>query len=246
MEEKQTIIAGRKPVLDALTSEVLIDKILLQNGVQSDFEKEIQELVEGKNITIQMVPRETLNRLTKSNHQGVVAYTALIQYNDPSFLQEYIDQKEGNLLFLILDGITDVRNFGAIARSAECFGVDAIIISQNKQARLNEEAIKTSAGALLKIPLVRAKNLSEAFEILKSNEVKIVAGTLSSDRKLADISFEGSAAIILGAEDKGVSKESLKWAEERFVIPQKGRTQSLNVSVAAGVILYEARRSFFA
>jgi len=217
-----------------------IDKILFQRNVSGESIGEIRKLAQKMNIPIQQVPPEKLHGLTRANHQGVIAYAALFAYLD---LQAVIDQivSEGQIpLFVLLDGITDVRNIGAIARSSVCFGAQAIIIPDKGIAALNEEALKSSAGALEKISICRVTSLLKAVDSLHLNGIRAFASTMESERKVSDLPLEQPSCIMMGSEDRGLQPYLSKAADEQFTIPMSGRFDSLNVSVAAGIILYEA------
>ncbi len=237
------LIIGRKPVLEALEADKNIDKIFIQQSSAGQEIAEIQKLSKQKNIATSYVPVEKLNRFTKANHQGVIALTALTDYLP---LQDIIDQINDNgdtPLLAILDGITDTRNLGAIARSAFCFGVHAIVIPISNNAAITEEAIKTSAGALNNIALCKTPSVEQAIDTLKLNGIQIVASALQTSNSIDNLDFKVPTAIVLGSEDKGVSNYVLKAADNLFQIPMSGNFDSLNVSVAAGIIFYEANKS---
>ncbi len=236
------LIFGRHPVLDALKSGKTIDKVLLQQGTKGELEKEIRRLCKAQTIPLQMIPKERMNRLSRSNHQGVICFLSLIEYQRLAAVLPFIYEQSKIPLFLLLDGITDVRNFGAIARTAEVMGVHALIIPKKKSAQINSEAIKASAGALLDLPVCREPSIIAAIEFLQLSGVQVFAGDLQANTAIGQVDFKGPAAIVLGAEDRGVSPSILKMVNEVFIIPQVGKTNSLNVSVATGVILYEITR----
>lgn len=239
MAEKDDIIYGRNPVIEALESDKDVDKVLILNSIRGPFEKEIRKLCKLRNIPIQYVPNAKLDKFTRKNHQGIVAFGSLIVYQKIENIVPLLFE-EGKLpLLLILDGITDVRNFGAISRSAEVFGAHAIVIGEKKSARINHEAFKTSAGAILKIPICREKSLPSTIDFLRNSGFQIFATDLNTDLFIGDIDFNNPCAIIIGSEGEGVSKSLLDRCDQSFKIPQKGETDSLNVSVASGVILYE-------
>jgi len=234
------LIIGRQPLLEAIQAGRPIDKILFQRNVSGESIGEIRKLAQKMNIPIQQVPPEKLHGLTRANHQGVIAYAALFSYLD---LQSVIDHtvSEGQTpLFVLLDGITDVRNIGAIARSAVCFGAQAIIIPDKGIAALNEEALKSSAGALEKISICRVTSLLKAVDSLHLNGIRAFASTMESEREASDLPLEQPSCIMMGSEDRGLQPYLNKAADEQFTIPMSGRFDSLNVSVAAGIILYEA------
>jgi 23S rRNA (guanosine2251-2'-O)-methyltransferase len=236
------LIIGRHPVIEAIESGRAIDKIFFQNNVSGDSIGRIRRLAKDKNIPIQQVPLEKLYSFTRGNHQGCIAIAALVQYLD---LQQVIDQVVGKgetPLFLILDGITDVRNIGAIARTALCYGVQAIIIPDKGVAALQEDALKSSAGALEKILISRVNSLMKAVDELHLNGIRVLASELKAEKNVFDCDFKMPVTIVMGSEDKGIYPALLKICDEKFKIPMKGDFESLNVSVATGIILYEAMK----
>ena len=217
-----------------------MDKILLQRNTSGDAIAEIRQLAREHNIPIQVVPVEKLASMTRANHQGVLAFAGLVQYLD---LQQVIDHVVGSgrvPLFVMLDGVTDVRNIGAIARSALCCGAQAIIIPDKGVGALNEEAMKSSAGALERINICRVNSLLKAVDSLHLNGIKVFTSEMNADRKVSELPLEEPCCIVMGSEDKGVQSYIRKAADEHFSIPMAGDFDSLNVSVAAGIILYEA------
>ena len=237
-----SLIIGRKPLIEAIQSGRGVDKILFQRNVSGESIGEIRKLAERHGIPIQQVPQEKLSSLTRANHQGVLAIGSLFRYID---LQQAIDQvvAEGiPPLFILLDGITDVRNIGAIARSAVCCGAQAMIIPDKGIAALNEEALKSSAGALEKIHICRVNSLLKAVDALHLNGIKVYASGMRADRQVYELDWNEPSCIMMGSEDKGLQPYLLKAADERFSIPMQGNFDSFNVSVAAGIILYEAMK----
>lgn len=228
--------------MDAVKAGKAVDRILLQYGVQMDFEKEIRELAKEYDVPIQVLPRERMNRITRKNHQGIIAYLSLLPYYKIEDVLPLIYEKGETPLFMLLDGITDVRNFGAIARSAEIMGVHAIIIPEKGAAQINPDAVKTSAGALTKITICREKSLLTTIEFLKTNGIQTFASDLTAKKSISELDFTGPAAIVIGSEDQGVSPHILRTVQQPFIIPQRGTTDSFNVSVAAAIVLYEADR----
>lgn len=217
-----------------------MDKILLQRNTSGDAIAEIRQLAREHNIPIQVVPVEKLASMTRANHQGVLAFAGLVQYLD---LQQVIDHVVGSgrvPLFVMLDGVTDVRNIGAIARSALCCGAQAIIIPDKGVGALNEEAMKSSAGALERINICRVNSLLKAVDSLHLNGIKVFTSEMNADRKVSELPLEEPCCIVMGSEDKGVQSYIRKAADEHFSIPMASDFDSLNVSVAAGIILYEA------
>jgi 23S rRNA (guanosine2251-2'-O)-methyltransferase len=236
------LIIGRQPLVEALEGGRAIDKILFLRNVAGESIGEIRKLAEKRGIPIQQVPAEKLSSLTRANHQGVVALAAIFVYMD---LQAVIDQivSSGNSpLFLLLDGITDVRNIGAIARSAVCCGAQALIIPDKGIAALNEEALKSSAGALEKIHICRVSSLLKAVDTLHLNGILAFASSMKSDKKVYELDLNLPCCLMMGSEDKGLQPYLNKAADQHFTIPMAGNFDSFNVSVAAGIILYEAMK----
>lgn len=241
-EKSNNLIVGRQPVIEAFLSGKGIDKILLQKSAQGDSFQEIKKLALENNVPIQWVPIEKLNSLTRINHQGIVAYAALIKYLDLQDIINLVVAKAEIPLFVLLDGVTDIRNIGAIARTAVCCGAQAIIIPDKGVGALNEEAIKSSAGALSYIHICRVGSLMKAVDELHANGIKVFASEMKAATSLAAINFKEPAAIIMGNEQKGVFPPLMKICDEKFYIPMAGKFESLNVSVATGMILYEAMK----
>jgi 23S rRNA (guanosine2251-2'-O)-methyltransferase len=237
-----SLIIGRQPLIEAIQSGRGVDKILLQRNVSGESIGEIRRLAERHGIPIQQVPQEKLASLTRANHQGVLAIGSLFRYAD---LQQAIDGvvAEGTQpLFILLDGITDVRNIGAIARSAVCCGAQALIIPDKGIAALNEEALKSSAGALEKIHICRVNSLLKAVDTLHLNGIKVHASGMRADKQVYELDWNEPSCIMMGSEDKGLQSYLRKAADEHFSIPMQGNFDSFNVSVAAGIILYEAMK----
>ncbi|ANI88172.1 23S rRNA (guanosine(2251)-2'-O)-methyltransferase RlmB [Arachidicoccus ginsenosidimutans] len=241
-QSKKNIIAGRNPLLEALRSGDNIDKILLFKNASGDVINDIRNKAKQLNIPIQYVPNEKLNQLTNINHQGVVAFKSSVIYQD---LQQVIDWINGNgevPLLLMLDGVTDVRNIGAIARSALCTGVHAIIIPDKGVGALHEDAVKSSAGALEKIQICRVNSLLKAVDDLHLNGIKVFTSEMNASKKIFEIDFTEPCCIVMGGEENGVQSYISKAADEKFSIPMKSDFDSLNVSVATGISLYEAMK----
>ncbi len=239
---KKKTIFGRHPVLDALQNGTPIDKILLQQGTRGDFEKQIRQLCRINNTPLQVAPKERLNREASGNHQGVIGFLSLLTYYRLEDVLPGIYESSETPLILLLDGVTDVRNFGAIARTAECCGVHALVIPKKKSAQINADAIKSSAGALTKIPVCRENSIEKTIELLRLSGVQVLASDLQAKEKIFDLDFKLPTAIIMGSESKGIHPSLLQKADKRFIIPQLGTTDSFNVSVATGIILYESLR----
>ena len=236
---KSALIIGRQPVIEAIQSGRPIDKILFQRNVSGDAIGTIRQLAREFNIPIQQVPPEKLQSFTKANHQGVIAIGSLVQYMD---LQQVIDHVLGNgetPLFVILDGITDVRNIGAIVRSAVCCGAQAVIIPDKGVGALNEEAMKSSAGALEKINICRVNSLMKAVDTLHLNGIKVYATEMTADKMVYEMEYTEPCCIVMGSEDNGVFPALLKICDEKIKIPMAGDFESFNVSVATGIVLYE-------
>lgn len=236
------IIFGVRAVIEAVRAGKEINKIMIQRGMQKTLFKELKEELANKTYNLQFVPIQKLNRLTRKNHQGVVAFIAPVQYQNIEDITTRIFEAGEVPNFLILDRITDVRNFGAIARTAECTGIDAIVIIEKGGVLVTSDAIKTSAGALMRIPICKAKDLSAVVSFLKSSGVQVVALTEKTKNMIQDVEMTLPTAIILGSEEDGVSTKLLTEASEKAKIPMQGEIASLNVAVAAGIAMYEALR----
>ncbi len=236
------LIFGLRPIIEAIRSGKEIDKLLIQSGLKGELVSQLMGLLKQHDIVFQYVPVEKLNRLTLKNHQGVVGYISSITYHKIQDVLPTIFEAGKTPLILILDRITDVRNFGAIVRTAECSGVDAIIIPAKGGAQINADSIKTSAGALHKIPVCREANLKDVINILRESGLMVIACTEKTPDMYYTHDYTLPVAIIMGSEEDGVSNELLNLSDAHAKIPLMGSIASLNVSVAAGVILYEAVR----
>jgi 23S rRNA (guanosine2251-2'-O)-methyltransferase len=241
-EDKLEMIFGSRPILEAMLAGKTLEKIFLQRGAKNPITEEIMAEAKRYDVPVASVPIEKLNKLTRKNHQGAVAFISPITYSPLDEIVTSLFEQGKNPLLLILDRITDVRNFGSIARNAECMGVDAIIIPSRGGAQINADAMKTSAGALNVVPVCRENNLKDTIDYLKDYGVQIVACTEKTEHNLTDfaVDFVGPTAIIMGSEEDGISPEYIKRADVRLRIPLMGQIGSLNVSVATGIILYEA------
>ncbi|HOZ82827.1 MAG TPA: 23S rRNA (guanosine(2251)-2'-O)-methyltransferase RlmB [Bacteroidia bacterium] len=233
---------GTRAVMEAVNAGKDIEKIFIQKGINNSLVNELRQLLTKNNIPFQVVPDFKLNKLTKGNHQGVVCILSSIVYHKTEDIIPLIFERGEVPLFLMIDRVTDVRNIGAMARTAACAGVHAIIIPDQGSAQLNADAIKTSAGALHNIPVCREKNLKLTIEYLKGSGIKIVAATEKASQPYFTSDMKMPCCIIMGSEDSGISPEYLKRADEKVLIPMNNVVQSLNVSVAAGIILFEAFR----
>lgn len=237
---EENLIFGIRAVIEAINADKTIEKILLQKGLSNELFNQLRQALRGKDIPYQFVPPEKLNRVTDKNHQGVIAYIAEIVYYSVEDLLTQTFEKGKVPLVLILDRITDVRNFGAVARSAECAGVDFIIIPSRGAAQINGDAIKTSAGALHRLPVCREDNLKTTIEYLKEYGLQIVACHEKTETLIYNVDFKKPTCIIMGSEEDGISNEYLKRSDVQAKIPMPGKIASLNVSVACGIVLFEA------
>jgi 23S rRNA (guanosine2251-2'-O)-methyltransferase len=237
-----TLIIGRQPLVEALQSGRPIDKILFQKNISGEAIQQIRQLARDAGIPIQVVPPEKLNHLTRANHQGIIAIASLIRYMDLQQVIDFVVGEGQTPLFVMLDGITDVRNIGAIARSAVCCGAQALIIPDKGVGALQEEALKSSAGALEWIQVCRVSSLLKAVDTLHLNGISVFTSEMRAEKKIYDLSLTDPCCIIMGAEGKGVQPYLAKAADYFFSIPMSGKFNSFNVSVAAGIILYEAMK----
>lgn len=240
--KKSSLIIGRQPIIEAIQSGRPIDKILFQHNVSGDSIGTIRQLARDNNIPIQQVPPEKLHGLSKANHQGCIAIAGLVQYLELQQVIDHVVVTGEAPLFVILDGVTDVRNIGAIARTAVCCGAQALIIPDKGVGALNEEAMKASAGALEKIHVCRVNSLMKAVDTLHLNGIKVYASEMKATKKVYELPYTEPCCVIMGSEDKGVFSGLLKICDEVFNIPMAGQFESLNVSVATGIILYEAMK----
>ncbi len=241
--KETTNIFGIRAIIEAIESGSSINKIYLQKGLRGNLYYELDKLIKEKKIATSTVPVEKLNRLSKNNnHQGAVAQISPIEFYDlETLIEETLDSGK-KPLFLLLDQLSDVRNFGAIIRTAECTGVNGIVIQKNGSAPVNAETIKTSAGAAFKLPICKVDHIKDALFILQASDIKTVAATEKTDASVYDIDFNQPLAIIMGSEHRGVNPSILKMADYKAKLPLLGEIESLNVSVACGAFLYEAVR----
>ena len=237
-----TKIFGIRAVIEAIKSDKSIDKVFLQNGINNELFSELEQLLRKKSIKASYVPIEKLNRLTDKNHQGVVASVSPVEFYEIEEIIEKVEKLGRKSTYLLLDQISDVRNFGAIIRSAECSGVDAIIIQKKSSAPINGDTIKTSAGAVFNIPICKVDHIKDAVFHLQASGINIVAATEKTNDTIYSVNFKDSCAIIMGAEGKGISPSVLKLADQKAKLPMFGKIESLNVSVACGIFLYELIR----
>jgi 23S rRNA (guanosine2251-2'-O)-methyltransferase len=236
------MVIGRKAVRDAMTEGKQLDRIYLQNTAHGPAIDEIRELALRHNVPVNKVPVEKLDGFNVTGHEGCIAIVAKVQYLDLQEVISFVVEKGETPLFLILDGITDIRNIGGIARTAFCCGVHALIIPDKGVGALNEDAILTSAGALEQIPVCRVNSLMKAVDDLHLNGIRVFASDMKATTKLFDTHFTEPCAIVLGGEEKGIYPPLLKICDEQFSIPMHGGFESLNVSVAAAMMLYEVMR----
>jgi 23S rRNA (guanosine2251-2'-O)-methyltransferase len=246
MQESKTadeqMIYGIRPVMEALHAGKEIEKIFITRGARGELMQELKQLMRERKILYTEVPVEKLNRFTRKNHQDVVCFISSIVYQSIEDIIPSVFEKGETPLILILDRITDVRNFGAIARTAACAGVHAIVIPQKGAAQINADAVKTSAGALNSIPVCRESNLRDVIAFLHESGLQIFAATEKSSELHYQVDYSSPCAIIMGSEEDGISTDLLKLANKKIKIPLLGNIDSLNVSVACGVILFEALR----
>lgn len=242
IQEKSDMIFGVRAVIEAIEAGKDIDKILVKRDIQSDLSKELFAALKGKSIPVQRVPVEKINRITRKNHQGVVAFIAAVTYQRTEDIVPTLFEEGKTPLLVMLDGVTDVRNFGAIARTCECAGVDAVIIPAKNSASVNADAMKTSAGALHTLPVCREQSLTATIKYLKESGFKIIAATEKGDYDYTRADYTAPTCIIMGAEDTGIPYDHLSLCDEWVKIPLMGHIASLNVSVAAGILIYEAVR----
>ena len=242
MSKEQTLIYGIRSVKEAIESEKSLNKVYLQRGLKGASAFDLIKTLNKKEIEISYVPIEKLNRFTPKNHQGVVATIAPIKFLSIDQLSKIVEKKKDSCQILILDQISDVRNFGAIVRTAECSGVDCIIIQSSGSAPVNGDTIKTSSGAVFNVPICKISHIKDAIFLLKQLNIKIYGATEKAEKNVYQTDFKGSQAIIMGSEGKGLSRSIVDLCDELIKIPLLGKIESLNVSVACGTILYEIVR----
>lgn len=242
MVKQSDMIFGIRAVAEAISAGKEFDKILIRKDLSGELAGELFSMIRGTNIIVQRVPQEKLNSITRKNHQGVIAFISPINYQP---IEEIVASlyEQGKVPFiLVLDHLTDVRNFGAIARTAECAGVDAIVIPAKGSVSVTADAVKTSAGALMNIPVCREQSLYNTVKYLKSSGLQVVGASEKSTLNYTEVDMTLPLALVMGAEDKGISTEILSLVETTVSLPQYGKIASLNVSVAAGVMIYEVLR----
>ncbi len=236
------LLIGTRPVIEAIEAGKTIDKVFIQKGLKGEVFKELWELIRAHRITYSSVPAEKLNRITRKNHQGVVAFTSAVVFQNLGEIVTRIYERGETPLVLLLDRITDVRNFGAICRTAECIGVHAVVIPSRGSAPVNYDALKTSAGALHHLAVCREANLKESISFLQQSGLKVFAVSEKAESLVYDTSLHGPIALIMGSEEDGVSPEYLKMCDGAVKLPMYGKIGSLNVSVATGAVLYDIVR----
>jgi 23S rRNA (guanosine2251-2'-O)-methyltransferase len=241
MKETEMIF-GTRAVIEAIQAGKEVDKILMKRDLQSDLSRELFSIVRETVIPIQRVPQEKLDRLTRKNHQGVIAFISAVTYQRLEDIVPFLFEEGKIPLIILLDGVTDVRNFGAIARTCECTGVDAIVIPNRNSVSVNADAVKTSAGALLNIPVCKEESITESIRFLKDCGYKVVAATEKAAMDYISADYTNPVALVMGGEDYGISSDNLRICDEMVKIPVFGNIASLNVSAAAAVLLYEVVR----
>jgi 23S rRNA (guanosine2251-2'-O)-methyltransferase len=242
MMKESDYIFGLRAVIEAVRAGKQIDRLLLKQGLQGSLYHELMIEVRKNNIAYQIVPLERIELVTRKNHQGVLAWLSLIEFQSISNLLPAIFEKGEDPLIIALDGVSDVRNFGAIVRSASCLGAHAVIIPEKGSARITADAIKTSAGALHTFPVCREKSIVKAIEYLKESGLKVISATEKSGADISKLALKDPVVLIMGAEDKGISRELISISDQQVMIPMTGNIGSLNVSVAAGIFLHEIAR----
>lgn len=240
--KKSSLIAGRKAVLDAIEAGKPLDRIYIGTKIHNDSIRDIKSIASQNNIPVNYVPAEKLNSFNVENHEGIIALISKIQYQELQQVISWVVEKGETPLFLILDGITDIRNIGGIARTAFCTGVHAIVIPDKGVGALNEDAILTSAGALEKIAVCRVNSLMKAVDELHLNGIKVLASEMTAEKNIFDVDLKEPVAIVMGSEEKGIYPALMKVCDEKFRIPMANDFESLNVSVATGMILYEVMK----
>jgi len=242
MMKESDCIFGLRPVIEAIKAGKQIDRLLVKQGLQGPLYHELMLEVRKHNVAYQIVPLERIELVTRKNHQGVLAWLSLIEFQSISNLLPMIFEKGEDPLIVALDGVSDVRNFGAIVRSADCLGAHAVLIPEKGSARITADAVKTSAGALHSFPVCREKSILRSIEYLKESGLKVAAASEKSGSDLFKLNLKGPLVLIVGSEDKGISRELISVSDHQVSIPMTGDLGSLNVSVAAGILLYEIAR----
>jgi 23S rRNA (guanosine2251-2'-O)-methyltransferase len=242
MVKESDCIFGLRPVIEAVKAGKQIDRLLIKQGLQGALYHELMLEVRKHNIAYQIVPLERIELVTRKNHQGVLAWLSLIEFQSIPNLLPMIFEKGEDPLVIALDSVSDVRNFGAIVRSAYCLGAHAVLIPEKGSARITADAIKTSAGSLYTFPVCREKSIVRSIEYLKESGLKVITATEKSGSDISKLNLKGPMVLIMGSEDKGISRELITLSDHQVRIPMTGNIGSLNVSVAAGILLYEIAR----
>ncbi len=242
-ERSKDIIYGIRSILEAINEGKTINKVLVQQGAKGELLSELMDALKREKILFQRVPVQKLNHMVKKNHQGVIAMISPLPYYEIDHVIQQIYEDGKDPFVLLLDRVKDVRNFGAICRTAECFGVNAIVIPSKESALITSDAIKTSAGALYKIPVCKVHNLQLALEFLQGSGLHVFSISEKSNKSIYEYDFKGPKALIMGSEEDGISKNLLQLSNEVYRVPMKGTIDSLNVSVAAAIALYEMGRT---
>ena len=242
LSKDQHIVYGIRPIIEAIESGKTVDKVFIQKGMRGPLFGKMEALLRKEGISMSFVPVEKLNRLTQGNHQGVVAKISPIDFHELENLVQAVLESGDTPLFLLLDQLSDVRNFGAIIRTAECAGVHGIVIQKKGGAPVSADTIKTSAGAIYKMPICKVDHIKDAIYYLQASGIEVIAASEKSDTLVYDLSFDTPCAIVMGSEGKGISNSILKIVDYRAKLPLMGEIDSLNVSVACGVFLYEVLR----
>lgn len=242
MIDKSQVVFGIRAVIEAIESGKQVDKVLMKKDLGGELARELLSVTREYNVPVQRVPVERINKVTRKNHQGVIAFMAAVDYYHVDDIVPALYDEGINPLVVVLDGVTDVRNFGAIARTCECAGVNCIVIPERNSVSVNADAVKTSAGALNYLPVCRERNLVNAVQYLRDSGFKVMGASEKTDLNYTKADFTGPVAIVLGAEDTGISTDVLKLCDTLVAIPEFGQINSLNVSVAGGIMIYEVVR----
>ena len=242
MIDKSQVVFGIRAVIEAIESGKQVDKVLMKKDLGGELARELLSVTREYNVPVQRVPVERINKVTRKNHQGVIAFMAAVDYYHVDDIVPALYDEGINPLVVVLDGVTDVRNFGAIARTCECAGVNCIVIPERNSVSVNADAGKTSAGALNYLPVCRERNLVKAVQYLRDSGFKVMGASEKTDLNYTKADFTGPVAIVLGAEDTGISTDVLKLCDTLVAIPEFGQINSLNVSVAGGIMIYEVVR----
>ena len=242
MIDKSQVVFGIRAVIEAIESGKQVDKVLMKKDLGGELARELLSVTREYNVPVQRVPVERINKVTRKNHQGVIAFMAAVDYYHVDDIVPALYDEGINPLVVVLDGVTDVRNFGAIARTCECAGVNCIVIPERNSVSVNADAVKTSAGALNYLPVCRERNLVKAVQYLRDSGFKVMGASEKTDLNYTKADFTGPVAIVLGAEDTGISTDVLKLFDTLVAIPEFGQINSLNVSVAGGIMIYEVVR----